>query len=518
MKRVVIIGAGPAGLTAAYQLLKDNSDIQLFIIEQDSQAGGISKTANHNGNRIDLGGHRFFSKDKDINNIWLEILNLQGKTITTEIEAPQFNAYPGNADPNISDEVMLLRRRVSRIYYDGKFFDYPVSLDVDTLKKLGLLTSVKCAFGYIWSCIFKRKGDSLEDFYINRFGKPLYNLFFKEYTTKLWGVPPSQLDASWGAQRVKKLSLFKMVLGFLAKTLNKNYQTKETSLIEQFYYPKFGPGQLWETMAHNIESAGGTFLYNTSCSKVFIENNKIKSVGVKMSNGIEKKIDCDYLISSMPIKDLVSKLNVEVPNRVTNVADNLPYRDFITVGVLIKQLELKNSTRFKTLNDIPPDCWIYVQDGSVKVGRIQIFNNWSPFMVKDPQKNVWIGLEYFCSEQDEFWNRTDKDISSFALDELDLMGVLEKSNVIDTVVLRQKKAYPAYFGTYSEFTVVKDYLKQFDNLVCIGRNGQHRYNNMDHSMLTGIYASKYINGQVPIEVVWNVNTEQDYHEEGSEKK
>ena len=237
-----------------------------------------------------------------------------------------------------------------------------------------------------------------------------------------------------------------------------------------------------------------------------------------MSNGIEKKIDCDYLISSMPIKDLVSKLNVEVPNRVTNVADNLPYRDFITVGVLIKQLELKNSTRFKTLNDIPPDCWIYVQDGSVKVGRIQIFNNWSPFMVKDPQKNVWIGLEYFCSEQDEFWNRTDKDISSFALDELDLMGVLEKSNVIDTVVLRQKKAYPAYFGTYSEFTVVKDYLKQFDNLVCIGRNGQHRYNNMDHSMLTGIYASKYINGQVPIEVVWNVNTEQDYHEEGSEKK
>lgn len=518
MRTVVIIGAGPAGLTAAYQLLKDNNDIQLLIIEQDSQVGGISKTAQHNGNRIDLGGHRFFSKDESINKIWLDTLSLQGEKINHEIEEPQFNAYPGNADPNVLDDVMLLRRRVSRIYYDGKFFDYPVSLDMDTLKKLGLFTSIKCAFGYIWSCIFKRKGDSLEDFYINRFGKPLYNLFFKEYTTKLWGVPPSQLDASWGAQRVKKLSLFKMVFGFIAKSLNKNYKTNDTSLIEQFYYPKFGPGQLWETMAYKIESAGGMFLYNATCSKIIVENNKIKSVVVKTSTDTEKTVDCDYLISSMPIKDLVSALSTDVPNKVFNIANNLPYRDFITVGVLVDRLKLKNTTKFKTMNNIPPDCWIYVQDGSVKVGRIQIFNNWSPFMVKEPQKNVWIGLEYFCSEQDEFWNQSNNDIAKSALWELDMMGVLDKDNVIDTVVLRQKKAYPAYFGTYNEFGVVKDYLTKFDNLVCIGRNGQHRYNNMDHSMLTGIYASKYINGQVPIDVVWDVNTEQDYHEEGSEKK
>lgn len=518
MRTVVIIGAGPAGLTAAYQLLKDNNDIQLLIIEQDSQVGGISKTAQHNGNRIDLGGHRFFSKDESINKIWLDTLSLQGEKINHEIEEPQFYAYPGNADPNVLDDVMLLRRRVSRIYYDGKFFDYPVSLDMDTLKKLGLFTSIKCAFGYIWSCIFKRKGDSLEDFYINRFGKPLYNLFFKEYTTKLWGVPPSQLDASWGAQRVKKLSLFKMVFGFIAKSLNKNYKTNDTSLIEQFYYPKFGPGQLWETMAYKIESAGGMFLYNATCSKIIVENNKIKSVVVKTSTDTEKTVDCDYLISSMPIKDLVSALSTDVPNKVFNIANNLPYRDFITVGVLVDRLKLKNTTKFKTMNNIPPDCWIYVQDGSVKVGRIQIFNNWSPFMVKEPQKNVWIGLEYFCSEQDEFWNQSDNDIAKSALWELDMMGVLDKDNVIDTVVLRQKKAYPAYFGTYNEFGVVKDYLTKFDNLVCIGRNGQHRYNNMDHSMLTGIYASKYINGQVPIDVVWDVNTEQDYHEEGSEKK
>lgn len=518
MKTVVIIGAGPAGLTAAYQLLKDNDSIQLIIIEQDSQVGGISKTANHNGNRIDLGGHRFFSKDKNINRIWLDTLNLQGKKISSEIEKPQFSSYPGDADPNISDDVMLLRRRVSRIYFDGKLFDYPISLDIDTLKKLGLCTSAKCAFGYIWSCIFKRKGDSLEDFYINRFGKPLYKLFFKEYTTKLWGVSPSQIDASWGAQRVKRLSLLKMVRDFIAKSLNKNYKTNDTSLIEQFYYPKFGPGQLWETMAHKIELAGGKIFYNTTCTKILIENNKVKSVRVRTLDNTEKTVDCDYLISSMPIKNLVSAMSLSVPDEVIRVASNLPYRDFITVGVLIDKLNLKNSTKFKSLNNIPPDCWIYVQDGSVKVGRIQIFNNWSPFMVKDPQKNLWIGLEYFCSEQDDFWIRSDKDIASLAIKEMDLMDLLDKDNVLDTIVLRQKKAYPAYFGTYSEFGVVKEYLKKFNNLVCVGRNGQHRYNNMDHSMLTGIYASKYINGQVSIDAVWNVNTEQDYHEEGSRKK
>ncbi|MEE1077217.1 MAG: NAD(P)/FAD-dependent oxidoreductase [Acutalibacteraceae bacterium] len=518
MKTVVIIGAGPAGLTSAYQLLKDNNDVRIFIIEKSSQVGGISKTVNHNGNRIDLGGHRFFSKDENINKIWLDILNLQGVTISSEIEVPQMCSYSGDADPNNSNDVMLLRRRVSRIYYDGKFFDYPVSLDMDTLKKLGFATSIKCAFGYLWSCLFKRKGDSLEDFYINRFGKPLYNLFFKEYTTKLWGVSPALLDSSWGAQRVKKLSLFKMVYDFIAKSLNKNYKTNDTSLIEQFYYPKFGPGQLWEGMANRIEANGGTIFYNTVCSRIFIENNKIKSVGLRTADNTEKIIDCDYLISSMPIKDLVSTLSIDVPEKITKVSTELPYRDFITVGVLIDQLKLKNATKFKTLNDIPPDCWIYVQDGSVKVGRIQIFNNWSPFMVKEPQKNVWIGLEYFCSEQDDFWKSSDSDIASFALNELDSMGVLDKNNVIDAVVLRQEKAYPAYFGTYKDFSLVKEYLNKFENLVCVGRNGQHRYNNMDHSMLTGIYASKYINGNISIDKVWNVNVEQDYHEEGSEKK
>ena len=408
MRTIVIIGAGPAGLTAAYQLLKDNSDIRLFIIEKESQVGGISKTAIHNGNRIDLGGHRFFSKDANINKIWLDILRLQGKEISEEIEKSQLYSYSGDADPNISDDVMLLRRRVSRIYYDGKFFDYPISLDIDTLKKLGLLTSVRCALGYLWSCLFKRKGDSLEDFYINRFGKPLYKLFFKEYTTKLWGVSPSQLDATWGAQRVKKLSLSKMVFGFVAKSLNKNYSAKDTSLIEQFYYPKFGPGQLWENMAKKIELSGGTILYNSICTKINIKNNKINSINFKTINDGEKSIECDYLISSMPIKDLISNLSLDIPEKIIDIATNLPYRDFITVGVLVDQLKLKNSTSYKTWNDIPPDCWIYVQEPEVKMLRLQIFNNWSPYLVKDAEKYVWIGLEYFCNENDDFWNMSDK--------------------------------------------------------------------------------------------------------------
>ena len=514
MKKVVIVGAGPAGLTAAYQLLKDNDDIQLFIIEQASQVGGISKTVNHNGNRIDLGGHRFFSKDENINKIWLEMLPLQGYPIDSKFEEQQMGSYPGTANPNITDDVMLLRRRVSRIYYDGDFFDYPLSLDFKTLKKMGFITSLKCGLGYLWSCVFKQKGNSLEDFYINRFGKPLYELFFKEYTTKLWGVSPSQLDASWGAQRVKKLSLSKMIYNFIAKSLNKDYITSNTSLIEQFYYPKFGPGQLWETMAQKIIELGGNILYNTTCSQIFIENDSVKSVKLITEENEEKIIECDYLISSMPIKELICSLSTSVPKGVWQTAYDLPYRDFITVGVLIDRLKLTNTTNIKTLNNNPPDCWIYVQDGSVKIGRIQIFNNWSPFMTKESSETVWIGVEYFCSECDDFWNKSNAEIISFALKELDSMGILEKERVLDTVVLRQKKAYPAYFGTYSNFNVVKSYLDKFENLICVGRNGQHRYNNMDHSMLTGILAAKYINGLVDINDIWNVNCEQEYCEEG----
>lgn len=517
MRDIVIIGAGPAGLTVAYQLLKENNDVRVRIVEQGTQVGGISKTVLYNGNRIDLGGHRFFSKDAAVNAIWLELLKLQGTTIDKELEEPQGCTYAGEADPNTEENVMLLRRRISRIYYDGKFFDYPISLDMDTLKKLGFWTSLKCGGGYLLSCLFKCKGDSLEDFYINRFGKPLYRLFFKDYTTKLWGVSPRELDASWGAQRVKKLSLSKMVFDFIAKSVNKQYKTKDTSLIEQFYYPKRGPGQLWEEMAKAIVEAGGEILYGTTCARLLTDGAKITAVAVTDATGIERQISCDYVVSSMPVKELIRSLEADVPQEVKLIAEGLPYRDFITVGVLVDKLELSNTTAIKTKNDIPPDCWIYVQDSSVKVGRIQVFNNWSPFLVADPANTVWIGLEYFCSEQDELWRFSEQQMAAYAVKELQSMGVLREERVRDTVVLKQKKAYPAYFGTYDRFDLVKRYVQQFNNLICVGRNGQHRYNNMDHSMLTGIAAVNYINGLADAEAVWRVNTEQDYHEEGSER-
>lgn len=514
MKTVVVIGAGPAGLTTAYQLLKSNEKFQIIIIEKCNQAGGISKTVKHRENRIDLGGHRFFSKEEEINKIWLELLPLQGTPIDEKFEVLQKDSYLGVVDPNIEDQVMLQRRRVSRIYYDNKFFDYPINIDLDTLKKLGLFKSIKCAGGYLWSSLFKCKGNSLEAFYINRFGKPLYELFFKEYTTKLWGVSPKELDSSWGEQRVKKLSLSKVIFDFIGRTFCKHYKTKDTSLIEEFYYPKYGPGQLWETMAKVIEDEGGKFIYNATCREINFEDTQIKSIKIQFANGGNDTIDCDYLISSMPIKELIASMAIDVPKDVRYIADNLPYRDFITVGVLVKRVLLHNNSNIKTLNDIPPDCWIYVQDRKVKMGRIQIFNNWSPFLVNKPKDTVWLGLEYFCSETEQFWNMSEKEIEDMAIKELQQMNIIDKEDVLDCTVLKQQKAYPAYFGTYSQFDKVRLYLQQFTNLICVGRNGQHRYNNMDHSMLTGIQAANYIMGKNDIYSVWNVNTEKKYHEEG----
>ncbi len=513
MKTVVIVGAGPAGLAAAHQLLLQASDNKVIVLEKEATVGGISKTAEHNGNRMDLGGHRFFTKDKEVKKIWENMLDIQGVPIDGNIECQQKDTYPGTGDPNADDDVMLLRRRISRIYYNNCFFDYPVTVSWETLKKLGFWQSVKCAAGYFWSCIWKRRGDSLEDFYINRFGKPLYELFFKDYTTKLWGVSPAELDSSWGAQRVKKLSLSRIVLDFLARSFNKNYQTKDTSLIEEFYYPKFGPGQMWQTMSDKIQTLGGEMRLGTCCDGVLCRDGRIYAVRATTSDGRQEIIECDYLISSMPVKELVEKMETQIPQEVTEVAKALPYRDFVTVGILLDRLGLKNETAMPTLQNIPPDCWIYVQDTSVKMGRIQIFNNWSPFLLENPRETVWLGLEYFCDENDAFWNMSDEALKELAVAELRKMNLLTDGQIFDSVVLRQKKAYPAYFGAYQKFDLVKDYLLRFPNMLCIGRNGQHRYNNMDHSMITGIRAAQCICKQLSPEQLWNVNTEKEYHEE-----
>ena len=514
MKKVIVIGAGPAGLTCACELLKNRDDFSVTVLEESGSIGGISQTINHNQNRMDIGGHRFFSKDERIVNWWNERMPLQGAmSFDDKILGREKPLVLGGPDPEKDDNVMLIRERISRIYYLEKFFDYPISMKFATFKNMGLWRTVKAGFSYVYSCFHKLPETSLENFYINRFGKVLYSMFFEGYTEKLWGRHPSEISADWGAQRVKGLSIKALIKDMFNKAFGKkDLKNVETSLIEQFWYPKYGPGQLWEAVAKEVEEKGGEVLKNHKVVKVLCENGKISGVVSETENGLVT-LNGDIIVSTMPIRDLICNLDTTVPSDVLETAKGLPYRDFVTIGVLLNKLNLKNETKVKTLSNIVPDCWIYVQEPNVKLGRIQIFNNWSPYMVKDPENTVWVGLEYFCNEGDEFWSLSESDAIDFAVSELEKMGIASKDDVKDATRARVKKAYPAYFDTYKDFDKVISYLDGFENLFCIGRNGQHRYNNMDHSMLTAIYAAEKIkSNDFDKSDIWSVNTEKEYHE------
>lgn len=519
MKNIVIIGAGPAGLTAALELLRRNkSEYDVTVIEETDRIGGISATVNYKGNRMDIGGHRFFSKDKQVNDWWDSLLSMQGSPSCDDIILKKEKTLnPCGPDPEKTDKVMLLRQRVSRIYFLNKFFDYPISLKAQTIMNLGFARTIKSGFSYLNAAAFKRPENSLENFYINRFGKELYSMFFEGYTEKLWGRHPKDISAEWGAQRVKGISIKEVLKNAFSKISLSEEKSTETSLIEEFKYPKFGPGQLWETAADEIKSLGGKIVLNSKVTAINIKDKKVMSVTAQ-SEGIDVDYDGDIFISSMPVKDLIEDFKGDkVPYDVLETASGLPYRDFVTVGLLVDRLKLKNKTDIKTVNNIVPDCWIYVQDRDVKLGRIQIFNNWSPYLVEKPESTIWIGLEYFCKEGDDFWNMTDKECIDFATDELVKMGVIEKSSVIDSHREKIKKAYPAYFDTYDNFSLVKNYLNTFDNLYCVGRNGQHRYNNMDHSMITAFETiNNIVEGETDKTAIWNVNTEKEYHEKKSD--
>ena len=514
-KTAIIIGAGPAGLTAAYQLLKE-TDIKPIILEESEFIGGISRTAEYKGNRMDLGGHRFFSKSDEVNALWRELIAVQGapsyddKKLGVEKELSE-----GGPDPEKEDRVMLVRNRISRILFLHKFFDYPISLKAETFINMGFSRTMKAGFGYVWSALFKKEENSLENFYINRFGRPLYEMFFEDYTENLWGRHPSEISADWGSQRVKGLSLSRAVWNVISKPFRSKDKV-ETSLIEQYLYPKKGPGQLWEFLADDVRKMGGEILLNTSVRDVRLSEDGGCVESVISADGREFK--ADIFMSTMPVKDLVAGMGDKAPEDVRRVAAGLPYRDYITVGLLVNKLKLENKTKVKTLTGNVPDCWIYVQEREVKLGRLQLFNNWSPYMVKDPEGTMWIGLEYFCNEGDEMWEMSDDEFIKFAIDELASIDVIDKSDVLDATRIKVKKAYPAYFDTFSEFDTVKNYLSNIENLWCLGRNGQHRYNNMDHSMLTAIEAVRAIkNGSTDKTDVWNVNTEKEYHEEKTEK-
>jgi protoporphyrinogen oxidase len=507
----LIIGAGPAGLTAALELV-ERTGVHPVVLEASSEIGGISRTLVHNGNRMDIGGHRFFSKDAQVMSWWGRLLELQERP-----DSDQFDRWftKAGANPDEADDVMLVRSRLSRIYYGQTFFNYPVTLDADTIRKLGLARVMRMGFSYLAARLRPRPVGNLEDFYINRFGRELYRTFFQEYTQKVWGVPVAEIAADWGAQRVKGLSVMGAVAHAVRKQLRLGSGRKgpETSLIEHFLYPKLGPGSMWERAAQLVTAGGGEVRLGQAVERLHVEGDRVVAVTVRdVASGQTQVLEGDYVLSTMPVRDLVAGLATDVPPDVSRVAAGLKYRDFITVGVLAKSLTLRDGSGAP---GAVKDNWIYVQEPGVKVGRLQFFHNWSPYLVQDPATS-WVGMEYFADEGDEMWTKPDAEMIAFAVDELAEIGVVDKAQVIDTVVERVPKAYPAYFGTYPEFETVRSYLDGFGNLFLLGRNGQHRYNNQDHSMLTAFRAVDAIaRGDQDKAALWAVNSEEEYHEEAS---
>jgi protoporphyrinogen oxidase len=517
-KTALLIGAGPAGLTAALEFLR-RSDVHPIVLEASREIGGLSRTVRHNGNRIDIGGHRFFSKSDRVMNWWMDLMPPEASADTQHAlqhQSKQRILKTGSQglSPETTDLVMLVRPRKSRIYFLRKFFDYPIKLTTDTLRKLGLVRTMKIGVSYLLARVFPRKVEkSLEDFLINRFGRQLYLTFFKSYTEKVWGVPCEAISAEWGAQRIKGLSLTTAVLHFFrnafASRTDEAIQQKgtETSLIEKFLYPKYGPGQLWEHAADQIRRKGGEILLGWRATRLFVEGNVITAVEAVSDSGEKRRFAADYVFSTMPVRELIDAMDTPIPSEVREVSDGLQYRDFITVGLLVDRLSVCEA-------DGGPlkDNWIYIQEPDVLVGRLQIFNNWSPYMVADPSK-TWIGLEYFCYQTDALWKMPDEDLKKFAIAEVEKIGILRACDVTDAHVVRVPKTYPAYFGTYDRFHVIREFLDHFHNLYLVGRNGMHKYNNQDHSMLTAMTAvDNIIAGIREKDNVWSINTEMEYHE------
>ena len=510
----VIIGAGPAGLTAAYELLT-RSKIRVVILEKSTYMGGISRTVNYKGNRIDIGGHRFFSKSDRVMEWWLQHMPVATTEAASDASTDQNHTRTNGAQLASfeSDAIMLLRARKSRIYFLRKFFDYPITLSISTLRNLGVVRTTRIGFSYLWTALFPPKVHNLEQFFISRFGRELYKTFFKSYTEKVWGVPCDQISAEWGAQRVKGLSVTKTILHFLKNTLApaKDIKQKdvETSLIEQFLYPKLGPGQLWELVAEKIKAMGGEILTEHTVTSLHTEGNRVVGISATDPRGASREFCGDYFFSTMPVKELVNAFDRPAPQHVHTISEGLQYRDLITVGLLCRKLAVKDPG---TSNGLVKDNWIYIQEPDVAIGRLQIFNNWSQYLVKD-SNTVWIGCEYFCYDSDPNWKASDEEMSALAKQELEKIGIIRQSDVLDSTVIRVEKTYPAYFGSYERFPELRAYLDGFENLFLVGRNGMHRYNNQDHSMLTAMMAvSNILEGRIDKSNIWDVNTEMEYHE------
>jgi protoporphyrinogen oxidase len=518
-KKAIIIGAGPAGLTAAYELLT-RTDILPIILEESGEIGGISRTTNYKGNRMDMGPHRFFSKSDRVMDWWLKIMPLEpGAPADTTIHYQNKSrkiAADRPASPG-AGKSMLVISRLTRIYFLRKFFAYPIQLSLDTLRTLGLIRTLRILISFLWIRLFPRTPEtSLEDFIINKFGKQLYLLFFKDYTEKVWGIAPSQISAEWGAQRIKGVSLSKAILTAV-KSLRRSkkdggdfaQKNTETSLIDQFLYPKYGPGSLWEEVARQVREMGGELYLCEDVQQIHAAPDGVNSVtSVNSQTGQRTDWQGEFFFSTMPVQELIAGMGAKVPAEVREIAAGLEYRDFINVGILLRQMSNTKGEKLEL-----KDNWIYIQERDVKVGRLMIYNNWGGGMIKDPN-TTWIGMEYFCNKTDAFWAETDQAIQTIAINELTKMDLARPEDVLDITVRRMEKTYPAYFGTYDRFDTIRAYTDNFNNLFLVGRNGMHKYNNTDHSMLTAMVAvDNIIAGVTAKSNLWTINTEQEYHEE-----
>ena len=520
--RVVVIGAGPAGLTAAWELTEAGVG-DIVVLEATRSIGGLSQSVEYKGNRIDIGGHRFFSKSDWVMDWWTRMLPLAASAFHDAGAGDPLLAYQGKqrtlgATPTAKEtdpRVMLLRSRLSRIYFDGKFFDYPLKANFETALKLGLWRCARFGASYLRAMLFPRRPErSLEDFFVNRFGRLLYLQFFKEYTEKVWGKPCSQISAEWGAQRVKSLSIAKALLHAVLKPIRRRGglgTAQQTSLIERFLYPKYGPGLMWETTVEKLRARGVRFEFEAPVAQIEQGEGRIRAVQVRKPDGTAQRYAADCFISTMPVRDLVLGLAPAAPQGPREIAAGLEYRDFITVGLLYRRM-MRNPAGRGPMN-IVPDNWIYIQEAGVKVGRLQIFNNWSPYLVRDAD-TVWIGMEYFCSEGDQLWAMPDRDLMQLGIAEMQRLNLAAPADHLDGIVIRIPKAYPGYYGSYARFGELREYLDAFPNLFLAGRNGMHRYNNQDHSMLSAKKAVEAIvAGSSDKSAIWGVNIDDEYHEE-----
>jgi protoporphyrinogen oxidase len=468
-RQVVIIGAGPAGLTAAYELCK--AGISSVVLEKDNVVGGIARTVNYKGYHFDIGGHRFFTKVKAVDAMWREVL---------------------------TEEQFLRRSRLSRIYYNKTFFYYPLR-PWNALFGLGVWNSILILLSYLKAQMLPEKTEeTFEQWISNRFGKRLYRIFFKTYTEKVWGIPCREIRAEWAAQRIKGLSLLAAVKNALIQRHAGGNGEVITSLIDSFDYPAHGPGQMWETVARTIQAKGCDIRLRADVEKILWTNGRVTGVEIE-SSGRREIVHGSHFVSTMPIKELIGKFDPLVPDHVRQAANQLSYRDFLTVALIVNK------------SDLFPDNWIYIHDPDVKIGRIQNFKNWSPHMVPDASKTC-LGLEYFCFEGDGLWTMPDADLIELGKKELQLLGLAKATDTEDGTVVRMPKAYPVYDAVYGEaLLTVREFLNGLGNLQLVGRNGMHRYNNQDHSMLTAMLAVKNILGAKYD--LWKVNADEEYHEE-----